>query len=149
MSEIQAHVTVATVVEKAGRYLLVEEIDKQSGNIVYNQPAGHLEANESLQEAALRETLEETGWEVALSACLGVALYSAPNGITYCRTTFLAEALSQRQDAELDPDIIRPHWLEYEEIVALSAKMRSPLVIKAIEQHRSGHCYPLDFIYSE
>ena len=69
------HVTVATVVERDGRYLLVEERDKTSGELVFNQPAGHLEAGESISAAALRETLEETGWEVELLGLLGIALY--------------------------------------------------------------------------
>ena len=106
MSRWTPHVTVATVVERANRYLLVEERDKNTGELVFNQPAGHLESGESLPGAALRETLEETGWEVELTGVLGVALYSAPtNGITYHRTTFLATPLRPVENARLDPDI--------------------------------------------
>ncbi len=148
MSGFQPHVTVATVVEQQGRYLLVEERDKISGAIVFNQPAGHLEAGETLQQAALRETLEETGWAVELTGCVGVALYDAPNGVCYCRTTFAARPLQAIEGAALDPDILATHWLDYESILANSAKMRSPLVIAAIEQYRRGHCYPLELIYS-
>jgi ADP-ribose pyrophosphatase YjhB (NUDIX family) len=141
------HVTVATVVERDGHYLLVEERDKSRGRIVFNQPAGHLERGESLQQAALRETLEETGWIVALEGVLGLALYAAPgNGVTYYRTNFSACALELRAEAILDPDIIAVHWLDYEAILANSARMRSPLVLAAIEQHRSGLRYPLDLI---
>lgn len=142
-----AHVTVATVVEHEGRYLLVEERDKTSGRPVFNQPAGHLEQGETLQQAALRETLEETGWRVALCGVLGLALYTAPgNGVTYYRTTFVARALEAVPGAVLDPDIIAVHWLDYEAIIANSARMRSPLVLAAIEQQRSGLCYPVDLI---
>lgn len=141
------HVTVATVVERDGHYLLVEERDKSSGRIVFNQPAGHLERGESLQQAALRETLEETGWTVSLEGVLGLALYTAPgNGVTYYRTTFRARALEPRVGAALDPDILAVHWLDYEAILANSARMRSPLVLAAIDQHRSGLRYPLDLI---
>ena len=144
------HVTVATVVHQQGKYLMVEERDKTSGQLVFNQPAGHLEADESITGAALRETLEETGWEVALRGLLGIALYTAPgNGVTYYRTTFLAQPLRQHEGAQLDPDIHAVHWMDYESIQANSARMRSPLVLAAIEQQRRGLCYPLDLIYSE
>lgn len=150
MADWQPHVTVATVVVQDGRYLIVEERDKSSGELVFNQPAGHLEAGESLQQAALRETLEETAWEIELRGLLGIALYTAPgNGVTYYRTTFLARPLRQLPNAPLDPDIHAVHWLDYEAIRNNSARMRSPLVLKAIEQQRRGLCYPLDFIYSE
>ena len=83
------HITVATVIEDQGRFLLVEEL--KAGRLVLNQPAGHLEANENLREAAIRETLEETGWEVELTGLVGIYLYTAPsNGITYQRVCFAA-----------------------------------------------------------
>ena len=143
------HVTVATVIENSGRYLMVEERDKVSGELVFNQPAGHLEAAESMPAAAWRETLEETGWEITLVGVLGIALYTSPaNQITYYRTTFLGKPLRQVASAILDTDIHATHWLDYEAILASSAKMRSPLVLASIEQHRRGVCYPLDLIYS-
>ncbi|MBM71106.1 MAG: NUDIX hydrolase [Haliea sp.] len=147
MSDWQPHVTVATVVFDGARYLLVEERDKTTGKPVFNQPAGHLEARETLFQAALRETREETGWEVMLEGVLGLARYVAPgNGVTYYRTTFCARPLQALPDAVLDSDILAVHWLRYEEILAVSARMRSPLVLAAIEQHRSGIRYPLDLI---
>ncbi|WP_027948207.1 NUDIX hydrolase [Haliea salexigens] len=147
MSEWFAHVTVATVVFNEGRYLMVEERDKTSGRRVFNQPAGHLEAGETLFQAALRETREETGWSVELQGVLGLARYvAAGNGVTYYRTTFCAQPRELLTGAELDPDILAVHWLDYEEILASSARMRSPLVLAAIEQHRSGIRYPLDLI---
>ncbi len=142
------HVTVATVIVSDASYLMVEERDKTSGKLVFNQPAGHLEQNESITAAALRETLEETGWEVRLRGILGIALYRAPaSGVTYYRTTFLASPERAVPNACLDPDIHAVHWLDYEDILANSARMRSPLVLAAIEQHRKGICYPLDLIY--
>jgi ADP-ribose pyrophosphatase YjhB (NUDIX family) len=144
------HVTVATVVEQQGRYLLVEERDKVTGEMVFNQPAGHLEEGETLVQAAVRETLEETAWEVEPTGVLGIALYTAPtNGVTYNRICFVARAVRHLENRSLDPDISNIHWLDYEAIVRNSARMRSPLVIASIEQYREGHCYPLDLIYSQ
>ncbi|NCF18616.1 MAG: NUDIX domain-containing protein [Haliea sp.] len=148
MSEWPPHVTVASVIIQDGLYLLVEERDKYSGALVFNQPAGHLEPGESLVEAAMRETLEETGWQVEIIGILGMALYSAPgNGLTYYRTTFLGKPLSVLDDYRTDPDIHAVHWMDYEEIRAKGGRMRSPLVLSSIEQHRRGVCCPLDLIY--
>lgn len=149
MQDWAPHVTVATVIEERGRYLLVEERDKFNGELVFNQPAGHLEPAETLADAALRETLEETGWEIELLGILGTALYTAPgNVITYYRTTFLGKPLRRVHATPPDPDIHAIHWLDYEAIVANSARMRSPLVLASIARHRRGLCYPLDLIYS-
>ncbi|TGD75276.1 NUDIX hydrolase [Mangrovimicrobium sediminis] len=147
MSDWPPHVTVATVVERDGLFLMVEERDKSTGEMVFNQPAGHLDPGENLREAALRETLEETGWEVELTGVLGMALYNARNGTVYYRTTFLARPVRAVPGATLDPDIHAVHWLSYEEIEANSAKLRSPLVLAAIEQYRKGLCGPLDLVY--
>ena len=150
MADWKPHVTVATVVERNGCYLLVEERDKVTGAMVFNQPAGHLEQGETLAEAALRETREETGWIVELTGLLGIALYTAPgNGITYHRTTFTGRPVTAPENVQIDSDITAVHWMDYESIQCISARMRSPLVLAAIEQYRRGHCYPLDLIYSE
>ena len=146
MKDWYAHVTVATVVEQDGRFLLVEE--HSPDGLVINQPAGHLEPGESLQEAAGRETLEETGWHVEIQGLLGLALYTAPgNDVTYHRTTFYARALHREEERKLDTGIIRCLWLSYEEMQAESARMRSPLVLAAVDQYRGGLCTPLEFIY--
>ncbi|MDE0951280.1 MAG: NUDIX hydrolase [Halioglobus sp.] len=147
MKQWVPHVTVACVIEQDGKYLMVEERDKFSGKMVFNQPAGHLEEGESLADAALRETLEETGWRVKLTGVLSVALHTASQtGITYCRTTFLAEPLESVENAVLDPDIHAVHWLDYESIVARSARMRSPLALAVIERYRQGIAHPLDLL---
>lgn len=139
------HVTVATVVEKDGKYLLVREHSNQK--LVYNQPAGHLEANETLQQAAVRETYEETGWQVELEGLIGIALYTSPhNQVTYHRTTFFARAISHTAELSLDQGIVQALWMSYEEMLAATAEMRSELVIKTVEQYRNGHRYPLDMI---
>ncbi|MCG3073048.1 NUDIX hydrolase [Pseudomonas aeruginosa] len=120
------HVTVATIVEDQGRFLLVEE--QADGREVLNQPAGHLEPAESLLEAALRETLEETGWEVELSAVTGIYLYTAPsNGVTY-------------------HGIIGPRWLSRDELAAQPQRWRSHLVLRCIDDYLAGGRYPLALI---
>lgn len=139
------HVTVATIVEQDGKFLLVEEM--ADGRRVFNQPAGHVELGESLTQAALRETLEETGWKVELTHLLGCALYKAPsNGVTYYRTTFIALPLHQVAGAELDAGIIAPAWMSWQEIQAKRHLMRSPLVTRVIEQYLAGVRLPLSFV---
>ena len=141
-----AHVTVATVIENSGRFLLVEEL--KGGRLVLNQPAGHLEPGESLIQAALRETLEETGWTVDIQGIVGVGLYTAPsNGVTYYRTTFFGTPLSHDPLLRLDDDIERALWLSAEEIRSEAALLRSPLVSQAIEHYLAGHRYPLSMIF--
>jgi len=140
------HVTVATVIEHEGRFLLVEE-EAPEGR-VFNQPAGHLDPDETLLEAALRETREETGCEVVLEGILGIALYTSPlNGVTYHRTAFYGSLLQENPGAALDPEIVAVHWLSPEEMLAQSARMRSPLVIASVEQYLAGARWPLDVIY--
>lgn len=138
------HVTVATVVEDQGRFLLVEE--HAEGRVVFNQPAGHLEANESLLEAALRETLEETGWEVELTGLLGIYLYRGQDGTDYQRVCFAARPLRQVPGARLDEGIIGPHWMTREEILAVEGQWRSPMLIRCVDDYRAGVIGPLSLI---
>lgn len=139
------HATVACIVEQDGRFLLVEEI--ASGRRVINQPAGHLEQGESFIEAAKRETLEETGWQVEPTALLGLYTYHAPsNGVTYHRFCFIAQPVTQLPDATLDKGIIGPLWLSRDEIEARTPELRSELVTRCIDDYLSGTRYPLDFI---
>jgi 8-oxo-dGTP pyrophosphatase MutT (NUDIX family) len=141
------HITVATIVEQNGRFLMVEE--KEAGQQVFNQPAGHLDANESLFEAALRETLEETAWEVELTAYLGTYQYlSAANGITYIRHCFIAMPLRHDTERALDPNIIQTHWLSAETILADDFQARSPIVCKVLKDYLCGQQFPLSAIYS-
>ncbi len=136
------HVTVATLIERDDRYLLVYE--EADGRKVYNQPAGHLEPNETLIEAAIRETLEETAWNIRLTGVIGVNLYTAPsNNVTYFRTTFIGEAISHNADRPLDQGIIDAVWLTYEEILARKDQLRSPMTLKIIDDYRAGRRFPL------
>jgi len=136
------HVTVATIVEDQGRFLMVEET--AGGRAVFNQPAGHLEADESLMQAAIRETLEETGWDVELTAVTGIYLYTAPsNGVTYQRVCFAAKALQQRDNYQLDDGIIGPQWLTRAELAAQPERLRSELVLRCIDDYLGGERFPL------
>lgn len=139
------HATVAVVVEDAhGRFLMVEE--HSSGEVVFNQPAGHIEEDEDILDAARRETLEETGWDIELQNFLGFYTYKAPaNGVTYYRFCFIGKA-RQEVTSELDTGIIAAHWLSLEDIRQLGDKLRSPLILKSIEDYRRGRCFPLDVI---
>ncbi|HUH38291.1 MAG TPA: NUDIX hydrolase [Spongiibacteraceae bacterium] len=143
------HVTVATVIERDSRFLLVEEV-AEGGRVVINQPAGHLDPDETLPAAALRETLEETGWDVQLEGVVGIALYTAPaNGVTYLRTTFWGRALAERADAQLDTGILRALWLTRDELQALRGQWRSPLVGQVVDQYLNGQRYPLSILHHD
>jgi 8-oxo-dGTP pyrophosphatase MutT (NUDIX family) len=141
----QPHITVATVIEDQGRFLLVEEMAE--GQAVFNQPAGHLDANESLLQAAIRETLEETGWDIELTGVTGIYLYTAPsNGITYQRICFAGKALQQRPNHPLDDGIIGPRWLSRDELAAQPERWRSELVLRCIDDYLSGQHFDLSLI---
>ena len=144
-SDWYPHVTVATVVEKDHRFLTVHE---QADDLeVYNQPAGHLEPGESLVEAAVRETREETGWLVEPTAVLGLSQFKSPiNGITYLRTTFIARPLRELAGTKLDDGIIAAVWLTFEELEARVEQLRSPMVLDDIRQYQGGQRLPLELI---
>ncbi len=139
------HVTVATIIEKDNRYLMVYE--EADGKKVFNQPAGHLDPNETLAEAAIRETLEETGWSIRLTGVVGVNLYTAPsNGITYFRTTFIGEAVDFDAGRPLDHGIIEAVWLTYEELLERKGELRSPMTLQIIEDYRAERRFPLSVV---
>jgi 8-oxo-dGTP pyrophosphatase MutT (NUDIX family) len=141
----QAHVTVATIVEDQGRFLMVEEL--KGGKAVLNQPAGHLDPNESLQRAAVRETLEETGWDVELTSVVGIYLYTAPsNGVTYQRICFAAKPIRHNPDYQLDDGIIGPQWLTRNELVAQQERWRSELVLRCLDDYLNAEHFSLDLL---
>jgi 8-oxo-dGTP pyrophosphatase MutT (NUDIX family) len=138
-------VTVAAVVEREGRFLLVEEYVGQA--LVINQPAGHLEPNESLIEAAIRETLEETAWRFEPEAISGVYLWRHPErDVTYLRVAFAGRLTEHLRDRNLDHGIQRTLWLSRDEILQRSTDVRSPLVIRCIDDYLIGARYPLDLL---
>ena len=139
------HVTVATVIFKNDRYLMVEE--RPEAGIVFNQPAGHWEQGETLTQAAERETLEETGHITTLTGILGLSHLDTQQNGAYLRITFFADNATLKPAANLDDGIIAAHWLTYNEIIERRARLRSPLVLNDIERHRSGHTLPLDLLF--
>lgn len=140
------HATVAVIVEKEDKFLLVEE--HSSGEIVFNQPAGHIDEGESFIEAARRETLEESAWHVEPQYLTGFYVYkSKNNNVTYHRACFYAEAIEHDESLALDEGIIRAVWLTRDEIEALGNRLRSPMVLKCIDDYLAGKRYPLDLIY--
>ena len=139
------HATVAAVIEQQGRFLMVEE--DSEGSIVYNQPAGHLDPNESLIEAVIRETREETAWSFTPQALVGIYRWVQPEtDRTYLRVAFAGNCDDHRPDLPLDDGIIRAVWMDREQLVAEKHKLRSPLVLKCIDDYLNGQLYPLDIL---
>ena len=147
MSEIwKPHVVAAAVVERAGRFLLVEE--QTDDGVRLNQPAGHWEENESLLQAVVRETLEETRFHFQPTALLGVYRWAHPRKpITYLRFAFVGEITGEQPDAVLDEGIIRPLWLSVDEIRACQERHRSPLLLRCMEDYLAGQRYSLDLLH--
>jgi len=144
----QSRVTVAVVVEREGKFLMVEEDIENWDVPVFNQPAGHVEKGETLIEAAKREALEETGWEVEVTGLLGFYSYAphqSADDFTYYRVCFIAKTV-QHFNQPLDEGIIRAVWMTLEELES-SHHARSPLVARCIRDFQAGKNYPLDLIY--
>jgi len=139
------HVTVAAVIEKDGRFLMVEE--EVSAGLVYNQPAGHLERGESLIEAVIRETLEETAWRMRPTALIGLHQWtSSPDGETFLRVCFSGTLYAHEPQRRLDTGIHRVLWLSRDDLVAQPARHRSPMVMRAVDDYLAGRWLPLDFV---
>lgn len=141
----QPDVTVATVVIRDGRMLVVEE--EVAGRRVLNQPAGHLEPDETIVDAAARETLEETGWTVRLTGFVGAYQWQAPDsGRSYFRLAFTAEAVSHDPARALDTGIIQALWLTPSELREREAEHRSPLVWRVASDALAGRRLPLEAV---
>lgn len=140
----QPHVTVASIICRDNRFLLVKEM--QQGLPVYNQPAGHVEANESILDACIRETLEETGYQCTPEYLVGIYHLAIDKGPTYFRFCFYCNCDEYPATSTLDPDIIEAQWLSYDEIIANQHMLRSPLVLRCIEDFRAGQQFALSSI---
>lgn len=137
-------VTLAVIVRAGERFLMVEEW--QQGQVMFNQPAGHLEPGENLLEGARRELLEETGLDLPLEQAVGVYQYTAPdNGKHFVRFTFCTEVAEPLPTNPQDPDgdIIRCHWLTLAEIEALGKQLRSPLTLASLRDYLAGERFPI------
>ena len=138
-------VTVAAVVEHDGRFLFVEE--RINGHLVLNQPAGHLEDRETLIDAVVRETREETAWRFTPEALVGTYLWRNPaNERTFLRFTFCGTVDDHRASQPLDTGIVRTHWLSHEQLLKQRARLRSPLVLRCLADYLDGARQPLESV---
>lgn len=140
------HVTVAAVIERDGRFLLVEELNSK-GERVLNQPAGHLDPDENLIEACSRETLEETGWRFTPTELVGIYRWINPrDGETFLRYSFAGILTEQQSPVPPDETILRTHWMTPAEISDHPAALRSALVTHCIDDYLDGKRYPLSLM---
>ncbi|HKY02489.1 MAG TPA: NUDIX hydrolase [Burkholderiales bacterium] len=140
------NVVVAAIAEREGKFLLVEE-EIEDGRLVFNQPAGHWDPGETLLEACVRETLEETAYVFKPTHLLGVFSWTPPgDDKTYLRFAFCGEAGAHDPARKLDKEIRQALWLSADEIRACRDRHRSPLLMHCIEQYLSGARYPLEVI---
>jgi 8-oxo-dGTP pyrophosphatase MutT (NUDIX family) len=140
------HITVATVIERDGRFLLVEE--RARGELVVNQPAGHLDPGETIVAAAVRETLEETAWRIEVTALIAIYQWTSPDDEHFLRFTFAGEALAHEAGRRLDTGIERALWLTPEELTGGRYTPRSPLVVRSVTDYRAGTRAPLALLAS-
>ena len=143
-------VTVAAIIERDGRFLLVEE--ETSDGIRFNQPAGHLDPNESLIDAVVRETMEEAAHDFTPTALVGMYMTRYLSSrtrkeVTYLRFAFCGE-VGKAYDQPLDEGILRAVWMTRVELLACQEKHRSPLVMQCIDDYLAGKRAPLSIIYT-
>ena len=139
------HATVAAIIEDNGRFLLVEETTDRGNR--FNQPAGHLEDNETLLDAVIRETLEETAYTFVPTALLGVYHWKhAHNETTYLRFAFIGQVRHHQPELALDDGIIRAVWMTADEMRQHAMLMRSPQVLTCVEDYLSGQQFPLSVL---
>mgnify|MGYP001314983201 CR=1 FL=1 len=139
------NVTVAAVLEQDGKFLLVEEHTSQG--LLFNQPAGHLEAHESLLAAVVRETLEESAYDFEPQHLLGIyRWHSRSSDTTYLRFAFTGKLLAHHAARPLDEGIVRAVWMTPDEIRATTSRHRSPLILRCVEDYLAGRRYPLELI---
>ncbi len=136
--------TVAAIIERQGRFLVVEESDKMTGLPVINQPAGHVEPGESVLVAVRREVQEETGLTFTPEAIVGLYPLKAADGQDYLRICFTGTVPEQAVAIPEDPGILRCHWLAREELAASS--LRSGWVLRCLDDALQGRRFPLDLV---
>ncbi len=137
-------VTVAAVIERDGKYLLVEETTDQG--MVFNQPAGHLEDDESLSDAVKREVREETAWRFEPAGLVGVYRWRIPDtDSTYLRFCFYGGCSDHHHGQHLDEGILGTHWMSREELAGCG-RLRSPLVLTCLDDYLAGRRHPLELI---
>ena len=145
-------VTVAAIVERDGRYLLVEE--HTPDGLMLNNPAGHLDPGETPIDGVIRETLEESGRRFTPDALVGVYLSRAQRAnplsdVTFLRLAFSGQVSEPLPGRTLDAEIARTLWLTPEELRACLPRHRSPLLMRCVDDHRAGRRHPLDLVFSD
>lgn len=139
------NVTVAAVVQRDGKFLLVEE--ETDAGLAFNQPAGHLEEGESLVDAVVREALEETAYHFRPTHLVGIYQWQHPvKALTYLRFAFGGELRGYEAGRPLDDGIVGARWLTLDEVKATQARHRSPLILRCCEDLLAGRHYPLDLL---
>ncbi|MBE9608888.1 NUDIX hydrolase [Chitinilyticum piscinae] len=137
--------TVAAIVERDGKFLFVEE--RILGELKLNQPAGHVEKNESIVAACVRETLEETAYAFTPTALVGIYQWTVPGtDLTYLRYAFTGELGAHHAERTLDDGIEAAVWLTRDELIARSAQHRSPLILACVDDYLAGKRYPLELL---
>jgi len=137
------HATVAAIIEQNHRFLMVEE--RIDGDLVVNQPAGHLDDNESLLQAVIREVQEETAWTFHPLGIVGVYRWRNPDKQqTHLRTTFFGQVSNKDPKQMLDEPIVKADWYSREQLT--QQKLRSPLVLRCIDDYSTGKRYPLEML---
>lgn len=145
--ERRPRVTVAAVIEQDGRFLCVEERANGSDGVVINQPAGHVEEAESVIEAVIRETLEETGWRLIPEAVTGIYLWRHPeSGRSFLRIAVTGRASAPEGVVRLDEGIERAVWMSRDELIGQQDRHRSPLVMRTVEDYLLGERHPLSVL---
>jgi ADP-ribose pyrophosphatase YjhB (NUDIX family) len=142
------HATVAAIIERDNKFLMVEELIH--GEHIFNQPAGHLDPGESLIDAAIRETQEETAWQFIPEAVTGIYLWRNPESDsdedTFLRVTICGSCSNHIAEQALDKGILRAVWKTREQLLDKNIKLRSPMIIKGIDDYLAGKRYPLELL---
>lgn len=129
--------TVAAIVERTGRFLCVEELI--AGRRVINQPAGHVEPGETPAQAVIREALEETAWHFRPTAVVGIYLWRPPEAARpYLRVALCGDCTAHEAGRALDTGILQAVWLERDELLARAGTLRSPMVMRCLDDYRAG-----------
>ena len=137
--------TVAAIAEKDSKFLIVEEM--VDGQLVYNQPAGHLDPGENLIEAVIRETFEETAWTFKPDALVGIQLWRHPvHSDSYLRFSFCGSCYEHHSTQALDAGIEQAIWLSRDELMDSHRKLRSPMVLRSIDDYLEGNRYSMDIL---
>lgn len=145
--QFKPNTTVAAIIHHQGKFLIVEEID--DGKVVYNQPAGHIEANENIITALKREVKEETGLAVEPDCLSGIYYHFREDiNLYYLRFCFVCELEHFAETSPQDDDIIQALWLSHQQLIAKRKQIRSPLVLECIDDYLQGKRYPLSILHS-